>query len=152
MRQRRPVDYCSDCGELKEIYDVKRQLCNSCWRARRREELRKERGPVDRYAGAVSREAKKLIRGFSKMLDGAGDLGFSKEDMLDLKALCEPYLQPVAAFLGINVLPVVDDNKKDGQELDEEDTQEEKAVRSRKMLKQPVAICPTEREITMEGE
>ena len=140
MRQRRPVDYCSDCGELKEIYDVKRQLCNSCWRARRREELRKERGPVDRHAGAVSREAKKLIR------------GFSKEDMLDLKALCEAYLQPVAAFLGINVLPVVDDNKKDGQELDEEDTQEEKAVRSRKMLKQPVAICPTEREITMEGE
>jgi hypothetical protein len=93
----RRTDSCLNCGETREI--AAHGFCFACYR---KDERARERqaGPVDRHNPGIRREHKKLFRGFTSVMVGLSDLGVQKSDVLAIRQTLDPYVVPIAEFLG----------------------------------------------------
>jgi hypothetical protein len=54
---------------------------------------------VDRHSPGVRREHKKLLRGFTSVMVGLGELGVSQNDISTIRRIIDPYLTPIAKLL-----------------------------------------------------
>jgi hypothetical protein len=99
----RKVGKCAACGETVELAQVEPiPLCYAHYRAEQREKRRLERNeamPVDRHAGAIKREHKKLIHAYANMLAAWADFGVSRDDILDMMVTMEPYVAPIQQWI-----------------------------------------------------
>ena len=94
----RRTDGCLNCGETREI--AAHGLCFACYRRNKRAaDNQFIRG--DRHNPGVRREHKKLLRGFASVICGLADLGATTEDVLAIRRIIEPYLEPVTKFLAL---------------------------------------------------
>jgi hypothetical protein len=93
----RRTDGCMNCGEVREI--AAHGLCFACYRRQERAEERRF-AAVDRHNPGIRREHKKLFRGFTGVMGGLSDLGVSKSDVLTIRRMLDPYVAPIAEFLG----------------------------------------------------
>lgn len=87
----RREDSCLNCGETREI--AAHGLCFACYRKNDRAKS------ADRHSPGVSKERKRLFRGFSSVMAGLSELGASKETMLLIRQELEPYIGPISVFL-----------------------------------------------------
>jgi len=94
----RKIEPCVECGEPREI--AAHGLCFTCYRRKDRE-LHLGTAVVDRHSPALRREHKKMIRAFAAVMGGLSDLAVNKPDVLAIRKLLLPYLEPVADFLGV---------------------------------------------------
>jgi hypothetical protein len=94
----RRMDGCVNCGEIREI--AAHGLCFRCYRTKERAGDGKQ-SAVDRHNPGIRREHKKLFRGFTSVMVGLSDLGISKNDVLTIRQMIEPYLSPIATFLAV---------------------------------------------------
>ena len=92
----RRTDGCLNCGEEREI--AAHGLCFTCYRQAERAGDR-QRTRMDRHNAGVRRDHKKLIRAFAAVIAGLGDLGASRDDVLMVRRMLEPYIAPIAYFL-----------------------------------------------------
>lgn len=88
---------CLNCGEVREM--AARGLCFKCYRRNDRANDRQFAG-VDRHNPGIRREHKKMFRGFTGVMAGLSDLGVSKSDVLTIRRMLDPYVAPIAEFLG----------------------------------------------------
>jgi hypothetical protein len=93
----RREDSCINCGETREI--AGHGLCFKCYR---REDRAKDRqfASVDRHNPGIRREHKKIFRGFTNVMAGLSDLGVQRSDVLTIRQMLNPYVAPIAEFLG----------------------------------------------------
>jgi hypothetical protein len=92
----RRVDSCTNCGETREI--AAHGLCFTCYR---RDDRAKDRQfAVDRHNPGIRREHKKMFRGFTAVMAGLSDLGVQRSDVLTIRRMLDPYVAPIADFLG----------------------------------------------------
>jgi hypothetical protein len=103
---------CRNCGEEREM-----AAHGLCWKCYRREERANDRPRVDRHSPGVRREHKKAFRGFTNLMLGLSDLGVSKNDVLAIRRMVEPYLEPIATFLAL------DPEKSEGRVNGEQESQ-----------------------------
>jgi len=92
----RKIEGCINCGEVREI--AAHGLCFKCYRREDRAKGRQLIG-VDRHNPGIRREHKKMFRGFSSVMTGLSDLGVSKTDVLAIRGVIDPYLDPIAKYL-----------------------------------------------------
>lgn len=92
----RRIDGCMNCGETREI--AAHGLCFKCYRQQERATDQRLPG-VDRHNPGIRREHKKLFRGFTSVMGGLSDLGVSRMDVLTIRGIVGPYLDPIAEFL-----------------------------------------------------
>lgn len=93
----RKTDGCLNCGEVREI--AAHGLCFKCYR---REDRANDRqfAAVDRHNPGIRKEHKQLFRGFTSVMAGLSDLGAQKSVVLTIRRLLDPYVAPIAEFLG----------------------------------------------------
>jgi hypothetical protein len=92
----RRSESCINCGEVREI--AARGLCFKCYRQAERAGDR-QRISVDRHNPGVRPEHKKLVRGFAAVIAGLGDLRVSRDDVMTIRRVLDPYLAPVGNLL-----------------------------------------------------
>ncbi len=97
MHETRKIDGCLNCGEVREM--AAHGLCFKCYRRNDRANDRQFAG-VDRHNPGIRREHKKMFRGFTNVMAGLSDLGMSKTDVLAIRRMLDPYIAPIAEFLG----------------------------------------------------
>jgi hypothetical protein len=93
----RRTDGCRNCAEVREIAAY--GLCFACYRKNERARDR-QAADVDRHSPGIRREHKKLFRGFTSVMTGLSDLAAQKKDVLTIRRMLEPYVAPIAEFLG----------------------------------------------------
>jgi hypothetical protein len=98
----RRSDGCINCGEVREI--AAHRLCYTCYRQAERARGR-QRTSVDWHNPGVRREHKKLIRAFAAVIAGLSDLGVSRDDIITIREVIDPYLAPIAKFLALAAEP-----------------------------------------------
>jgi hypothetical protein len=98
----RKKDGCVNCGEVREIAAHGR--CFKCYRRKDREADR-EFAYVDRHNPGVRREHTRVLRGFTSVLSGLGELGVSQNEVMVIRRMLEPYLALVSKFLVPEVAP-----------------------------------------------
>ena len=88
---------CINCGEIREI--AAHGLCFTCYR---REDRAKDRQSVvvDLHNPGIRREHKKIFRGFKSVMDGLSDLSVQRSDVMAIRHMLDPYVAPIAEFLG----------------------------------------------------
>jgi len=96
MKSQRRSDECERCGEIREL--AARGLCYRCYRNEAREKERRER-PVDRHNPGIRREHKVLFRAHANVMAGLTDLKVSRDDIMEIKGIIEPYLEPIQQYL-----------------------------------------------------
>jgi hypothetical protein len=94
----RRTDGCMNCGEVREI--AAHGLCFACYRRQERA-VDRQFANVDRHNPGVRREHKKLFRGFTSLMVGLSDLGVPNDEVLIIRRIIEPYLEPIAKFLAL---------------------------------------------------
>jgi hypothetical protein len=88
------------------------QLCFACYRRAERAQERTS-AVVDRHSSPLRREHKRAIRAFAQVMGGLADLGVSKQDLLQIREIITPYLQPLmeyfptASHVNVNTQPRV---------------------------------------------
>jgi hypothetical protein len=92
----RKLEGCLNCGEVREM--AAHGLCFACYRREERAGDRRAAG-VDRHNPGVRREHKKILRGFTGVLAGLSDLGVSRNDVLEIRKILDPYVESVRYFL-----------------------------------------------------
>ena len=102
----RKTDGCLNCGETREI--AAHGLCYMCYRRQDRSHDRLA-SVADRHNPGIRREHKKILRGFTSVMGGLGDLGVSREEVLLIRTILEPYLGPVADYLAPAPPPAAED-------------------------------------------
>lgn len=92
----RKIEGCINCGDVREI--AAHGLCFRCYR---REDRAKERQLIglDRHNPGIRPDHKRMFRGFSSVMTGLSDLGVSKTDVLTIRRIIDPYLDPIAKYL-----------------------------------------------------
>jgi len=88
---------CINCGEIREM--AAHGLCFKCYR---KEDRAKDQqfAAVDRHNPGIRREHKKMFRGFTSVMAGLSDLGVQRSDVLAIRRMLDPYVAPIAEFLG----------------------------------------------------
>jgi len=94
----RKIKSCMNCGEEREI--AAHGLCFTCYRQGTRKAERED----ERFAGSavnpgLTKDHKKLFRGFASLMAALTDLGVYKGDVIIIRALLTPYLEPIAQYL-----------------------------------------------------
>jgi hypothetical protein len=89
---------CLNCGEVREM--AAHGLCFKCYRRNDRANDRQFAG-ADRHNPGLRKEHKKLFRGFTGVMAGLSDLGVSKEDVLTIRRMLDPYVISIAEFLAL---------------------------------------------------
>lgn len=97
MRGTRKTDSCMNCGEVREI--AAHGLCFACYRRQERADDRRF-AAVDRHNPGLRKEHKKMLRGFMNVMGGLSDLAVQKNDVLTIRRMLDPYIAPIAEFLG----------------------------------------------------
>jgi hypothetical protein len=97
MRGTRKTDSCLNCGEIREM--AAHGLCFKCYRREDRADDRRF-AAVDRHNPGLRKEHKKMLRGFMTVMGGLSDLGVQKSDVLTIRRMLDPYVAPIAEFLG----------------------------------------------------
>jgi len=92
----RRVGICSECGESREM--ATSHLCFACYRRAERAEERAASAVVDRHSTSIRREHKRALRAFAQVMAGLADLGVSKQDLVEIKEIITPYLQPLMEY------------------------------------------------------
>lgn len=92
----RKTEACINCGEPREI--AAHGLCFACYRRQERADDPRF-AAVDRHNPGIRREHKKLFRGFSSVMNGLADLGVQSADVLTIRRMLAPYLEPIEKFL-----------------------------------------------------
>lgn len=88
---------CEKCGaENVQMATTTRALCYKCYRA---EERARERPIPDRHNPALRREHKKLFSAFTQIMHGLTDLGAVQDDVLDVRKILQPYLEPIQEYM-----------------------------------------------------
>jgi len=91
----RRVAACAECGESREM--ATSELCFACYRRAQRAEERAAAG-IDRHSTPIRREHKRALRAFAQVMAGLADLGVSKQDLVEIKEIITPYLQPLMEY------------------------------------------------------
>jgi hypothetical protein len=93
-----------NCGEEREIAAL--GLCFTCYRQGQRKTQRGEDIFADKHNPGLRREHKKLFRGFAGLMAALTDLGVYRGDVLIIRAMLTPYLEPIAKYLEQRTEPV----------------------------------------------
>jgi hypothetical protein len=93
----RKTGTCINCREVEKI--AAHGLCYSCYRRDERAEDNKF-AIRDRHNPGISRDHKKIFRALAGVMAGLSDLGVGTADVLAIRQLLEPYVAPIAKFLG----------------------------------------------------
>jgi hypothetical protein len=129
----RRVAACMACGEINEI--AAHGQCYRCYRRYQREKERRAAGRVvDRHSAAIRNEHTKMSRGFATMMSLFATFRVSEDDALSIRAILEPYMQPIKQYLGgppalsvINTDGFTDDDDDDDEDDEREDLTTEDA-------------------------
>jgi hypothetical protein len=90
---------CEKCGaENVQMATTTRALCYKCYRA---EERARERPIPDRHNPGLRKEHKRIFKAFSQVMGGLTDLGVTRDDVLDVRNILQPYLKLIQEYLDV---------------------------------------------------
>ncbi len=92
----RKMAECLNCREIKKM--AAHGLCYQCYRRDERAEENKF-AIRDRHNPGIRREHQKMLRAFAAVMIGLGHLGVQRSDVLAIRRMLEPYVEPIAKFL-----------------------------------------------------
>ena len=92
--QDRRIGECINCGLEKPIAAF--DLCYTCYR---REGRQADRKFLDKHNPGVTRDQKRILSGYAKMLGGLGDMAVPRGTVLLICRMIKPWLVPVEQLL-----------------------------------------------------